>query len=69
MKWSNIDLIQHWLFYDQLSEQQVHKRIKEYGVKIDVNRAIELGKIQKDYERGNVRLKVLTDELKVHDIS
>lgn len=47
----------------------MHKRIKEYGVKIDVNRAIELGKIQKDYERGNVRLKVLTDELKVHDIS
>ncbi|MBQ0138615.1 MAG: hypothetical protein KBT36_04905 [Kurthia sp.] len=69
MKRSDIDLVQCWLFHDQLSEQQVHERIKGFDIKIDVDAAIGLAKLQKEYERGKASLNDLLAAFKQHNIT
>lgn len=47
MKRADIDLIQRWLYYDQLSEQDVHARIISYNYRIDIPAAIEIAKLNR----------------------
>lgn len=68
MKRADIDLIQRWLYYDQLSEQDVHDRIISYNYSIDIPAAIKIAKLQKQFERGQLPLEKLQDAYKEHQV-
>lgn len=69
MKREDIDLIQRWLYYDQLSEQDVHHRIIEYRFQnFDVSAAIEIAKLQKQYEQGYLSLEKLQEVYKQYEV-
>lgn len=69
MKREEIDLIQRWLYYDQMSEQDVHNRITGYGIKnFDIAAAIEIAKLQKQFERGQLPLEKLKDAYKQYQV-
>lgn len=69
MKREDIDLIQRWLYTDQLSEQDVHHRITEYRLQnFDVSAAIEIAKLQKQYEQGHLSLDKLQEVYKQYQV-
>lgn len=69
MKREDIDLIQRWLYYDQLSEQDVQHRIIEYRLQnFDVSAAIEIAKLQKQYEQGYLSLEKLQDVYRQYQV-
>lgn len=68
MKREDIDLIQRWLYYDQLSEQDVHARIISYNYHIDILAAIEIAKLQKQFERGQLPLEKLKHAYKQYQV-
>lgn len=69
MKREDIDLIQRWLYYDHLNEQDVHYRIIEYRLQnFDVAAAIEIAKLQKQYEQGHLSLEKLQDVYKQYQV-
>lgn len=69
MKREDIDLIQRWLYTDQLSEQDVQHRIMDYGLQyFDVAAAIEIAKLQKQYEQGHLPLEKLQDVYKQYQV-
>lgn len=69
MRREDIDLIQRWLYHDQLSEQDVQQRIMDYGLQnFDVAAAIEIAKLQKQYEQGHFSLEKLQIVYKEHQV-
>jgi|GEM_PF-4621498 len=69
MKREDIDLIQRWLYYDQLSEQDVHHRIIEYRLQnFDVSAAIKIAKLQKQYEQRHLSLEKLQEVYKQYQV-
>ena len=69
MKREDIDLIQRWLYTDQLSEQDVQHRIMEYGLQnFDAVAAIEIAKLQKQYEQGHLSLDKLQEVYKQYQV-
>lgn len=64
----DIDLIQRWIFFDKMTDEQVIACINELGVQIDVSSAIRLAKLQKDYECGNVPLQTLLEAFEASNV-
>lgn len=68
MKREDIDLIQRWLYHDQLSEQDVHARIRSYNYSIDISAAIEIARLQKQFEKGQLSLDKLQEMYKQYQV-